>query len=124
MKILIIEDEIDLLSLYEEFLSDAGYVVTACKSGDDGISVTKENTFDLIISDKKMGKISGLDVLKHVEDSSPETPFFLVTGDSSDPINFKNPKSMVIQKPFNFSTLLDQIATLAAASGSRLEGLN
>jgi two-component system nitrogen regulation response regulator NtrX len=111
-RILIVEDEKDLLELYSEVLKDAGHNVLEAASGNEGKSLIDSETLSLVITDKNMGKVSGLDVLKHCENVKPNLPVFIITGDSNGKIDFKNPKSRLIRKPFKFTELLSLISEL------------
>jgi len=105
LKILVIDDEKELVELYRDILSSKNRKIVTSSSGDGGIKLLQQEHFDLVLSDKKMGKVSGLEVLDFVESNSPTTVFFLITGDSSKEINFKNEKSKLIRKPFSFQEL-------------------
>jgi two-component system, OmpR family, alkaline phosphatase synthesis response regulator PhoP len=61
-KILIIDDEKDLLMLLEERLSSVGYDVLTADNGEDGIRLAEEKKPDMIILDILMPGISGTDV--------------------------------------------------------------
>jgi len=109
LNILIADDEKELLELYNDLLQNDARSITTCMSGAKAIELLQDNHFDLVISDKKMGKVSGLDILAHVEKHHPSSVFFLITGDNSSEIQFKHAKSKLIRKPFSFSDLNSSI---------------
>lgn len=63
-KILVAEDEFDLLRSIQILLIEEGYEVLTCSNGRDALRLVREKTPDLIITDVMMPHMSGLDVLK------------------------------------------------------------
>ncbi len=61
--ILIIEDDLAAVKLYQKILVKAGYKVTPVTRGVDGIMTAQEEVFDLIIMDLKLPDISGYEVI-------------------------------------------------------------
>ena len=55
--ILIVEDELDIQELLENFLLDAGYLVTSASDGVEGISAFQSGSFDLVLLDLMLPKI-------------------------------------------------------------------
>jgi DNA-binding response OmpR family regulator len=112
-KILIVDDESDLLEMYVDFLSSEGLKVSAASSGEDALEKLKsEGPFDLIISDSNMGKISGFDLFNKIKAESDVLPlFYLSTGDVSidekDLIN-KGMTRLLI-KPFDLDEIVAKI---------------
>lgn len=66
-KILIIEDNKDLVEVYKEMLSHKGYSVTVCTDGMNAVSVAHEVQADLILLDIMMPLVSGYDFLRAIE---------------------------------------------------------
>ncbi len=78
--ILIIEDEQIALKNLEHILIKDGYKVTAVDSGTKGLNLIKSKTFDLIITDYKMKKIDGMQILEHSRELQPHTEVIMITG--------------------------------------------
>lgn len=114
MKILVVDDEKSIVELYSIFLGSAGHEVIATEFPEKAVEHIKNDTFDLVITDKKMPKITGLDIIKLVEDTKKETPVFLITGDNTDTFDFVNSKSSVYKKPISFEELIDQVSAIAS----------
>ena len=70
LSILIVEDETDLLELYSDLLSKNQRQIETCDSGEKALELIKIKNYDIVISDKKMGQVSGLEILKQVETRS------------------------------------------------------
>jgi two-component system response regulator PilR (NtrC family) len=64
-------------------LKRSGYGVTAVANGEEAIAQIGKEIFDLVITDLKMPKVNGLDVLKAVKESSPDTVVLMVTAYAS-----------------------------------------
>lgn len=112
MNIIVIDDEIDLLNVYVSLLESQGFCVESFSNSEMALERIKKNKFDLIITDKKMPNVSGLDIFKYVENSELNTPVFMITGDNQDVIESKNPSSMLFKKPVKFKVILDAIKEL------------
>lgn len=65
-KILIVEDEVDLLQIYEEILQAAGFDISTAENGKVALEELEEAKYDLILLDLMMPEVDGLEVLKTV----------------------------------------------------------
>jgi len=108
MKILVIEDEPQLLNIYEKMLSFKGHELTTFSEPEKALA-SLEDKFDLIITDKKMPKMSGLEIVEKAQQTCPEIPIFLITGDSTDTYEFSHEKSRIMKKPIVFDDLFAYI---------------
>ena len=63
-KILIVDDEPDICRALEFLLTKEGYDVSSVNSGEDAIEKIKQVSFDVIVTDIKMGKVDGMGVLE------------------------------------------------------------
>lgn len=87
MKVLVADDSSAMLSVVKGWLERLGFVsIYTAKNGEEAWNTfKKENDFDLIVSDWKMPKMSGVDLLDKVraENQSTELPFILVTSEAT-----------------------------------------
>ena len=65
-RILIIDDEVDYLSLMQERLESWGYAVELAQGGKEGLVAVKEKLPDIVILDYFMPGMDGVEVLKHI----------------------------------------------------------
>ena len=79
-RILVIDDEPDVLNIIVEILKTAGYEVVAASNGEAGLKELEGNFFDLIFTDLMMPGIGGMDVLQHIITRSPKTLCIILTG--------------------------------------------
>jgi two-component system response regulator PilR (NtrC family) len=70
----------DFLSI---MLKKAGYDVTTAADGDEAVKILHKDIFDLVITDLKMPKVDGLQVLKTVKELSPDTVVIVITAFAS-----------------------------------------
>ena len=77
--ILIVDDEINTLKVLSAALKNSNTNVETARSGEEALELIKKKKFALIISDFKMGGMSGEDLLEKTKTLAPELPFVLLT---------------------------------------------
>lgn len=77
--ILVVDDERSMREILEIFLKNEGYHVTVADNGQTAIDAIKKDIYDLIITDMKMPRVSGLDLLKYAKELSPGTVVVIIT---------------------------------------------
>ena len=82
-KILIVDDDQGMREFLEILLAREGYDVTLASGGKEAIGLCRKYKFDLVITDLKMPKVDGIDVLKTIREISPETMVILITAFAS-----------------------------------------
>lgn len=78
-KILVVDDEQSLREVLSIMLKRAGYAVTSAADGEEAIEHLNKEIFDLVITDWRMPKVDGMEVLKAVKSASPETVVLIIT---------------------------------------------
>ncbi len=78
--ILFVDDEKVILSIVKQYLSGHGYRVTVSDNGAKALELISEKVFDIIFTDLKMPDVGGLDLLRSVKETSPETEVIILTG--------------------------------------------
>jgi two-component system, NtrC family, response regulator HydG len=79
-KILIIDDDLDMCLLLSKFLTKNGYEVDTSHSGSKGLIKFKENHFDIVLCDYRLGDKEGKDVLVEIKAHAPQTIVLIITG--------------------------------------------
>src|SRR6185436_9531069 len=79
-KLLIIDDDVDICLMLSRFLSKKGYEVKTCHNGKQAMELFKQEKFDLVFCDFRLGNMDGRDVLRMVREISPETQVIIITG--------------------------------------------
>ncbi|HMK42924.1 MAG TPA: response regulator [Dissulfurispiraceae bacterium] len=79
MKILIVDDEKNILKLYKAELEDEGYTVVTANSGAEAISIYEQENPDLITLDIMMPEMDGIQVLRQIKQKRPDIPIIMLT---------------------------------------------
>lgn len=79
IKILWVDDEIDLLKPFVIFLEERGYQVETVSNGSDAVSLITEQSFDLVLLDEMMPGMNGLATLKELKKLNSALPVVMVT---------------------------------------------
>jgi len=121
-KILVIDDEPDVVSYLSTFLEDEGYLVVTAQDGPDGIAMAQTEKPDLITLDITMPGMSGIEVLTNLRRNSEleHIPVIVITGVT----NFQNlttfrgvrPPEAFMQKPMNLALLVEHLQDLLESS--------
>ncbi|HEY5999559.1 MAG TPA: sigma-54 dependent transcriptional regulator [bacterium] len=80
LRILVAEDEQITLDNLVETLRDEGHAVTGVRDGAEALAAVERGRYDLLITDIKMPKLGGLELLEKVRERSPETGVIVLTG--------------------------------------------
>ena len=119
MKILLVEDSIQLNKALTTLLRRNSYVVDSAHDGEEALLFLKEYKYDLIILDIMLPKIDGLEVLRRARKDKITTPIILLTAKSSieDKITGLDlGADDYLPKPFNTEELLARIRALSRRS--------
>jgi DNA-binding response OmpR family regulator len=82
-RVLVVDDEPDTRALIWDILSEEGYNVDLCASGDQALDKLKRKRFELILADIKMPGMSGVELLTHVRAMAPDAKVILMTAYAS-----------------------------------------
>ena len=109
VKILWVDDEVELLKPHVLFLQGKGYAVDTCNNGYDAIDMARATAYDLIILDEMMPGMTGLETLPLIKEQRPTTPVIMVTKSEEENIMDKAVGSKIadyIIKPVNPNQVL------------------
>ena len=115
-KILVIDDEQEIIRILEEFLAKMGFDLITAVGGEKAIEIINSQAkIDLIVLDMKMPKVKGIDVLKELRRAGRQNPVIILTG-SIDAQKHRgqlselgyNPDD-ICYKPIDLYVLLDMI---------------
>ena len=79
IKILWVDDEIDLLKPHILFLEKKNYEVTTCQSGTEAIELVEEQNFDVVFLDENMPGLTGLETLSEIKAKRDTLPVIMIT---------------------------------------------
>jgi len=105
-KILIVDDEEDILQTFQMILEGEGYTVKTVKSGEEALKMLKEEDFDLILSDMRMPGMKGEELLTQMRKFNMISSFIIMTayGTIDSAVRcMKNGAFHYISKPVDFN---------------------
>ena len=115
MKILIIEDEVNLANSLKLGLEENGYEVDLAYNGNDGLTKALSQKYQVIISDIKMPDITGIEFCTLFRQYNSDTPILFLTalGTTEDKLRgFDVGADDYLTKPFSFDELLARIKVM------------
>ena len=107
-EILFVDDERDVLSIVEQYLSMQGYLVTVADSGIKALELVRERNFDVVFTDLNMPDITGIDLTREIRKkySKEKLPIVMVTT-QDESRDFEAAKAEgindILRKPFTES---------------------
>ncbi len=111
--ILVVDDDPATRELLREVLTDEGYHVVTSESGEEALRIGERESFDVIISDMKLGpNLTGLDVLRVYKSIQPESEVILITAFGSMETAIEAVKAGAfdyLSKPFKLDEVLLQV---------------
>ena len=77
--ILVVDDEVNYLTVMETLLGDAGYEVLTAPSAIEAVKIAGAADLDLVLTDMKMPKMSGIELLEKLQQDNPDLPVIIMT---------------------------------------------
>jgi YesN/AraC family two-component response regulator len=126
INILLVDDELEIRTILYEMLQLEGFNnIIRAKDGEEAIEKIKDNNIDLVISDIKMPRMDGIELLNYVHDHLEKIPFIFISGfcEMIDPKEaFSKGVVAFIKKPFSLGVVLEEMDKVyAKIEGKREE---
>ncbi len=118
-RILIVDDERVALRNLEYIMKKEGYDVTATQSGQNALKLIEERVFDVVLTDLRMEKVDGMQVLAKCRELHPDTEVVMITGYATleSAVNvMKEGAFYYIAKPFK----LDEVRKVVAEAAHKV----
>lgn len=119
MRILIVEDEIDLCDTIAEGLRIDGYSVDTCYDGEEAYELITTETYDLVVLDLNLPGMDGIDILTAVRKQNKEVKVLILSarGSVTDKVlGLDTGANDYLAKPFDFEELEARIRSLLRRS--------
>jgi len=78
-RVLVVDDELIMRESLAGWLERDGYEVEKAPSGEEALERSKSSRYDILIVDIKMEGMSGLELLKHINENDPEVAIVMIT---------------------------------------------
>ena len=111
MRILIVEDDVDLMNGYAEVFEHEGHSTIRCGSFDDARAAMRTNPFDVIVTDVRLGDRNGLGLLIDAEALRPGVQKIVMSG-FDDPVLRRDAAELgatYLLKPVNPDALIETV---------------
>lgn len=111
-KVLLVDDDRDVLDAIYSLLEVNGYYVEPCSSGQEAIDKFSTNSYETVLTDIKMPGMTGIELLDVIHSHDPEMPVVLITGyaDFSAIVDALKKKAFdLILKPYRSENLLESL---------------
>ena len=121
-KLLIVDDESDLLDILSARLEMSGYTVFSAANGQQALDIVSNEKIDLVITDVQMPVVTGIQLLENIRQiDSIKPPVIFITGYSSITLEQAYDKGVqaVFYKPFDFKDLLTCIKKFLSSQDER-----
>jgi DNA-binding NtrC family response regulator len=82
-RILVVDDEVQVVNIFQDLLTQQGYLVESCDNGDDAILKVTTGKFDLVLTDINLPGVDGLEVIRAAKAADKDTCVILITGYAS-----------------------------------------
>ena len=126
--LLIVDDEEDICEILRFNLETEGYAVDTALSAEEALALMAGSTYDLLLLDVMMERMSGFEMAEHLRQQGDRTPIIFLTalGGHDDQLHgFSVGADDYIAKPFSFDTVLARVrAVLRRTAPSAPTALN
>lgn len=109
--ILLVEDEILVATLFQATLELAGYRVTLATDGVEGLEADARDPADAVVTDFRMPRMMGGEMLAHLRRRRTDLPAIVVTGYPGE-VDVSAPHTVVLSKPISPAELTRRLALL------------
>jgi len=114
-RILVVDDSEDAREVIRNLLEDEGYLVLTCTDVNQALCLLDQERFDLVITDLRMPKISGMELVRHVRQHLGDVEIMMVTGYPTIEgavSAMKTGAENYLSKPFTDRELIDAVRAI------------
>jgi two-component system, NtrC family, nitrogen regulation response regulator NtrX len=111
-KILLVDDEINIVKTLTAILQDEDHTVSSCGNGKDALSFINKNDIDLIFLDVWLPDIDGVEVLEKINKTNPDVAIIMISGHASIDIAVKSTRMGAfdfLEKPLSMQRIITSL---------------
>lgn len=113
MKLLIVDDSVDITSILSSFLELSGHEIDKALDGVEAVELLRNNSYDVVITDGEMPRMSGIELCKFIKSDFPATYIIGMSGSFRALNEFKNVGADVcFSKPFHIDEIENAIENI------------
>ncbi|MGI9406790.1 MAG: response regulator transcription factor [Hyphomicrobiaceae bacterium] len=116
MRVLVIEDDQETAAFLKKSLKESGHSAELAHDGEGGLSLARDESFDVLIVDRMLPERSGLSVIETLRDEGDRTPVLILSalGEVDDRVKgLRAGGDDYLTKPYAYSELLARVEALA-----------
>ena len=106
-RILIVDDEYDILNIASKFFAIKGYVVEIAENGFDALKLFTAHPFDIVLTDFNMPHMNGLKLALEIKKRIPNTIIIMMSGDPGMDLNDEDCVDLIVEKPFKLHEIYE-----------------
>jgi len=118
-RILVVDDEPIVRRVHTKVLIDCGYQVDAADDGEAAWQTLQSNSYDLLITDNDMPRVTGVELIKKVRAARMALPIIMATGAEPEEDLTQHPSlqpAAILLKPYTFKALLGTVGAVLRAA--------
>jgi len=126
-RILVVDDEPNILLVMTCMLGRSGYDVDSAEDGADAWEALQAKHYDLLVTDNNMPKVSGIELLQRLHANREAMPVLMVTGTLSKEEFTQFPWHQpfaTLLKPFSIAQLLEKVQAFLPVGGGARERID
>src|ERR1019366_2564581 len=120
-RILLVDDELEVLNLNADVLLRAGYLVDTAENGASGWKALKASRYDVLITDNSMPGVTGLELIKKARSEDMTLPVIMASGTVPTEELIQNPclhVDAMLPKPYTITELVKTVGKVLHKSGT------
>ena len=125
-RILVVEDDATIRLLNTEVLACSGYEVDAAEDGAVAWDTLQLKKYDLVVTDNNMPKVTGVELIKRLQDAHMDLPVIMATGTFPDEEFALHPclqPALTLLKPYTIEELLQAVKVVLRAACDAIQEL-
>jgi two-component system cell cycle response regulator CtrA len=126
MQILLIEDEVLVSKSIQQMFAIERYDVSTADTGEAGLSLARQNHYDLIVLDLQLPDMTGIDILRELRDGDVHTPVLVLSGTTDPDIKVRALKTGAddyLTKPFHRDELIARVRAVVRRAQSSVSSV-